>query len=61
MLILILLVFALGTGMLLSVLYVRYRDIQPIWEVVSQALFYASPVLYVATMVPENFQRRLPR
>ena len=43
--------------MLLSVLYVRHRDIQPIWEVVSQALFYASPVLYVATMIPENIQR----
>jgi ABC-2 type transport system permease protein len=56
-LVLILLVFALGTGMLLSVLYVRHRDIQPIWEVVSQALFYASPVLYVATMIPEDIQR----
>ena len=38
-------------------LFVRYRDIQPIWDVVSQALFYASPVLYVVTMVPESFQR----
>ena len=56
-LVLILLVFALGAGMLLSVLYVRHRDIQPIWEVVSQALFYASPVLYVATMIPEDIQR----
>jgi ABC-2 type transport system permease protein len=53
----ILLMFALGTGMLLSVMFVRYRDVQPIWDVVSQALFYASPVLYVATMVPEQFQR----
>jgi ABC-2 type transport system permease protein len=34
--------------MLLSALYVRYRDIQPIWDVVSQALFYASPVIYTA-------------
>ena len=43
--------------MLLSVLFVRYRDVQPIWEVVAQMLFYASPVLYVATMVPEEYQR----
>ena len=50
-------VFALGTGLLLSALYVRFRDVAPIWEVVSQMLFYASPVLYVATMVPESFQR----
>jgi ABC-2 type transport system permease protein len=57
LLVAILLVFALGLGMMLSVLFVRYRDVQPIWDVVSQALFYASPVLYVATMVPEEFQR----
>ena len=56
LLVLVLLVFALGIGMLLSVLYVRYRDVKPIWEVVSQALFYASPVLYVATMVPADVQ-----
>ncbi|CAA9518755.1 MAG: hypothetical protein AVDCRST_MAG53-3153 [uncultured Solirubrobacteraceae bacterium] len=55
--ILLLTVFALGVGMLLSSLYVRYRDIQPIWEVTAQLLFYASPVLYVATFVPESYQR----
>ena len=48
---------ATGVGMLLSVLYIRFRDVQPIWEVGTQMLFYASPVLYVATMVPENIQR----
>jgi ABC-2 type transport system permease protein len=53
----VLLVFASGLGMLMSVLYVRYRDVQPIWDVTSQALFYASPVLYVATMVPAKFQQ----
>jgi ABC-2 type transport system permease protein len=53
----ILTVLALGVGLLLSSLFVRYRDVQPIWDVVSQMLFYASPVLYVATMVPESYQR----
>ena len=56
-LIAILTIFSLGVGMLLSSLYVRFRDIQPIWEVVQQLLFYASPVLYVATLVPESYQR----
>jgi ABC-2 type transport system permease protein len=46
-----------GAGMLLATLYVRYRDVQPIWEVGTQILFYASPILYVATMVPEDFQQ----
>jgi ABC-2 type transport system permease protein len=49
--------FATGVGLLLSALFVRYRDVQPIWEVTTQMLFYASPVLYVSTMVPEDFQR----
>jgi ABC-2 type transport system permease protein len=53
----ILTVFATGLGLLLSVLFVRFRDIKPIWDVVGQMLFYASPILYVATMVPESVQR----
>jgi ABC-2 type transport system permease protein len=40
---------ALGLGMLLSAAYVRFRDVQPIWEVLLQILFYASPIMYVAT------------
>ena len=48
---------ATGTGMVLAVLYVRYRDVQPIWDVAAQILFYASPILYVATMVPADYQR----
>jgi ABC-2 type transport system permease protein len=42
----LMLVLATGTAMLLSALYVRYRDIRPIWEVVLQAFFYATPILY---------------
>jgi ABC-2 type transport system permease protein len=53
----ILTLFATGLGLLLSVLFVRFRDIQPIWDVVGQMLFYASPILYVATSVPEDYQR----
>jgi ABC-2 type transport system permease protein len=49
-------IFATGLGMLLSALYVRYRDMLPIWEVTNQILFYASAVLYVATSVPAKYQ-----
>ncbi len=41
-----LVVLATGLGMILSVLYVRFRDIQPIWDVFVQAWFYLSPVMY---------------
>ncbi|HKG64477.1 MAG TPA: ABC transporter permease [Solirubrobacteraceae bacterium] len=55
--IVLLTIFASGCGLVLSALFVRYRDVQPIWDVTSQVLFYASPILYVATMVPESYQR----
>jgi ABC-2 type transport system permease protein len=45
-------VFVIGIAMLLSSLYVRFRDVQPIWEVVAQALFYASPVIYPIEKIP---------
>jgi ABC-2 type transport system permease protein len=56
-LIAILMLFATGLGLLLSVMFVRFRDMKPIWDVVGQMLFYASPILYVATVVPEDYQR----
>jgi ABC-2 type transport system permease protein len=52
-----LVVFATGVTMLVAALYVRYRDMQPIWEVALQLLFYASPVIYVVTAVPEDLRK----
>jgi ABC-2 type transport system permease protein len=40
-----LVLFCAGVAMLLSALFVHFRDIQPIWDVISQILFYASPVI----------------
>jgi ABC-2 type transport system permease protein len=52
----LLVTFATGVGMLLSALYVRFRDVQPIWEVFAQLLYYASPVLYtVQSAAKHNF------
>jgi ABC-2 type transport system permease protein len=56
-LIALLVVLATGITMLLSALYVRYRDMQPIWEVALQMLFYASPVIYVTTALPDSIER----
>jgi ABC-type polysaccharide/polyol phosphate transport system ATPase subunit/ABC-type polysaccharide/polyol phosphate export permease len=50
-------VFATGAAMALSALYVRYRDIDQIWVLARQALFYGSPILYVVALLPENLQR----
>ena len=43
--------FATGLGMLLSALFVRYRVVKPIWDVVLQAMFYASPIFYPITLI----------
>ncbi|MBI5309967.1 MAG: ABC transporter permease [Actinobacteria bacterium] len=48
-LILVWVIFANGVSMFLSVAYVRFRDMQQIWEVGSQVLFWATPIIYVAT------------
>ena len=41
----VLMLFAIGLAMLLSALFVRYRDVRPIWDVVLQIIFYASLIL----------------
>ena len=46
-----LVLLCLGVAMLLSALFVRYRDIRPIWDVLLQITFYASPVLWVLEKV----------
>ena len=39
-------VFVFGLAMLLSSLYVRFRDVKPIWEVTLQLFFYGTPIIY---------------
>jgi ABC-2 type transport system permease protein len=56
-LILLLIVLSVGVTMLLSALYVRYRDMQPIWEVALQMLFYATPVIYVTATLPDSIEQ----
>lgn len=45
-----------GCAMLLSALYVRYRDVSPIWGVISQALFYATPVFITIEAIEKHGQ-----
>lgn len=52
-------VFGLGLSLLLSALYVKYRDISYIWEVVLQAGFYATPIIYPLQMVKNALVEKL--
>jgi ABC-2 type transport system permease protein len=47
-------IFSVGVAAILSALYVRARDLNPIWEVSTQALFYLTPVLYPIQLVAER-------
>lgn len=51
-----LVIFAVGISFLLSSLYVKFRDVKYIWELVLQVGFYASAVLYPLSLVPSAFQ-----
>ena len=51
-----LVMFVSGMAMILSSLFVRYRDVQPIWGVATQLIFYATPILYVVEYVPESLR-----
>ena len=53
-LIAVLATFATGVAMVLSSLFVRYRDIEPIWDVVLQILFYVSPIIYMLQTVTDK-------
>ena len=46
--------FVVGVGTILSSYYVRYRDVRPIWDVIVQALFYATPILYPIERVSDT-------
>lgn len=50
-LILELYILALGIAFFLSAVYVNLRDLNPIWEVVMQAGFYATPIIYPISMI----------
>ncbi len=47
----LLFVFSIGVAAILSAAYVRARDLNPIWDVTTQALFYLTPVLYPIQLV----------
>jgi len=45
--------FALGLSHFLAAAYVKYRDVSYIWEVIMQAAFYLTPILYPLSKVKD--------
>ena len=52
-------VFALGLSLFLSAAYVKYRDMSYIWEVIIQALFYLTPILYPLSLIPNPTYQKI--
>jgi lipopolysaccharide transport system permease protein len=52
-------VLSLGISLLLSILNVYFRDIKFIWQVLLQAGFFLSPIIYSLDMFPENIKNIL--
>jgi lipopolysaccharide transport system permease protein len=50
-------VLALGAGLFMAALTVRYRDVQYVLPFMIQLLLYASPVAYGLSVVPEHLRR----
>lgn len=48
-------VLVIGISLAGSVLFLRYRDLNQIWEVVTQAGFFIAPIIYPLSILPERF------
>jgi lipopolysaccharide transport system permease protein len=56
MILLELILVALGVSIILTSFFLRFRDIQWIWNVVLQAGFWGTPIVYPIDVVPEKYQ-----
>jgi len=49
--------FCVGVGLLVAALYVRFRDVGQIWELVAQLLFFACAIFYPIGILPSWAQK----
>lgn len=52
-------IFALGISLFLSAMFVKFRDVSYIWEVVLQAGFYMTPILYPISLITNQTLQKL--
>lgn len=48
-------VFMLGLSLGLSALFIRYRDLAHIWEIVLSVGFWITPIIYPLTLIPDRY------
>jgi ABC-2 type transport system permease protein len=59
LILLLMVMLASGAAMLVSCLFVRYRDVKPITDVVLQALFYGTPIFYPVERIEPTLRHLL--
>lgn len=52
-------ILVLGLSLLLSALYLKFKDIDQIWEVLLSAMFWFIPIVYAKEMIPVKYQELL--
>ena len=53
-------ILALGVSFFLAAAFVKFRDLSNIWEIITQAGFYLTPILYPLTVISNvDFQKLL--
>ena len=50
-----LIIMSLGVSLLLSSLYLKFRDLSHIWAVILQLGFWATPIIYPVSIVPAKY------
>lgn len=53
-------IIAFGFSLILSTLYVKFRDISHIYEVILQILFYAMPIIYPVSLIVDRHIFTIP-
>lgn len=52
-------IFSLGVSLFLAAAFVKFRDMSYVWEVMLQALFYLTPILYPLSLIPNVLFQKL--
>ena len=53
--VLLFLLIVIGFSLAASVLFLKYRDLNQVWEVIVQAGFFVAPVVYPLGVIPERY------
>ena len=48
-------IIVIGISLAGSVLFLRYRDLNQVWDVVTQAGFFFAPIIYPLGVIPEQY------